>query len=459
MSQDQDQHQHQTYRICIVGGGSRYTPGILKMLVAEKDRFPLSQVILYDNEYERQAKVGEYGRILMREYYPECEVIDTCDPEAAFTGIDFAMMQIRAGRMRMRESDEKIALRHGCIGQETCGAGGFAYGMRSIPAVCELIRQIRQYSPEAWILNYSNPAAIVAEATKRVFPGDRRIINICDMPVSIMGIYAQALGLPPSRLEARYFGLNHFGWFTAVLDKETGEDYLPRIKQMFSEPMPEDGGALAGHELDESWLETFRFMRKMVRECGDGLLPNTYLQYYLYPRHMLAGENPDYTRANEVMDGHEKKTFQMLDEVIAAGRLKGTKHEPTEADFLDGHATYIVDLAYALSHNTHDMFLCMTENTGIISNLSEGAMVEVPCRVGSNGVEALNVGEIPTFQKGLLENQYAYEKLTVDANLGGSYRAALEALTLNRLVDDFDTARALLDDYIEANRGYWPELH
>ena len=448
------------FKVCIAGGGSRYTPGILKMLVAERDRFPMSKVILYDNEYDRQHRVAGYGRILMAEYYPECEVVDTCDPEEAFTDVDFVFMQIRAGRLKMRESDEKIALRHGCIGQETCGAGGFAYGMRSIPAVCDIIRDVRKYSPEAWILNYSNPAAIVAEATKRVFPGDFRIINICDMPVSIMGLYAMVLGVPSSRLEARYFGLNHFGWFTAVLDKETGEDYFPKLKAMMSSPEAAEaiGRGLTGHELDESWLETFRFMFKMADECGPDFLPNTYLQYYLYPEHMLAGENPDYTRANEVMDGHEKRTFQMCDEVIAAGRLKGTPHEPTEADFLDGHATYIVDLAYAISHNTHDMFLCMTENTGIISNFSEGAMVEVPCRVGAQGVEALNVGEIPTFQKGLLENQFAYEKLTVDACLEGSYRKAWNALTLNRCVNDTDKAKALLDDYIEANKGYWPEL-
>ncbi len=442
------------FTICIVGGGSRYTPGILRMMVHEMGRFPLDKVILYDNEYERQHKVAEYARILMREYAPATEIVDTCDIEEAFSGIDFAMMQIRAGRMKMRESDEHIALAHGCIGQETCGAGGFAYGMRSIPAVCKLIEQIRQHSPEAWILNYSNPAAIVAEAMKRLFPGDCRIINICDMPVAIMGLYAKTLGKKPSELEARYFGLNHFGWFTHVYDKETGHDYLPQIKEIYSQMAddPDD------HGLDHSWAETFRFMGKMIREMPDGYLPNTYLQYYLYPRHMFSTENPEYTRANEVMDGSEKRTFAMLDEAIASGRLKGTKYELDPNDTSDGHATYIVDLAYALSHNTGDVFLCMTENHGIISNFSEGAMVEVPCHMGIHGPEALNVGEIPTFQKGILENQYASEKLTVDAALEGSYRKAWQALTLNRLVNDKDTAKALLDDYIAANEGWWPEL-
>ena len=441
------------FTVCIVGGGSRYTPGILRMLVGQRERFPMKKIVLYDNEAERQEKVGKYGEILMSEYYPECEIVYTTDPEAAFTDIDFAFMQIRAGRLKMREQDEKIALKHGCIGQETCGAGGFAYGMRSIPAVCDIICDIRKYSPEAWILNYSNPAAIVAEATKRVFKGDYRIINICDMPIGIMGFYAAALGKKPGELEPRYFGLNHYGWFTKVLDKKTGEDYLPKLRELFKQPLAAKGEI---HPLDGSWMETFRFMSTMINDY-DEFLPNTYLQYYLYPKHMVSIENPDYTRANEVMDGNEKITFEMLDEVIAAGKLRGTKYEPAEG-MADGHAGYIVDLAYAISHNTGDVFLCMTENHGIISNLTEGMMVEVPCHVGINGVEPLAIGEIPTFQKGLLENQYAYEKLTVDANLEGSYQKAWNALTLNRCVNDTQTAKAILDDYIEVNKEYWPEL-
>ncbi|MDR8290219.1 6-phospho-alpha-glucosidase, partial [Acinetobacter baumannii] len=85
--------------------------------------------------------------------------------------------------------DEKIPLRHGVLGQETCGPGGIAYGMRSIAGVLELVDYMQQYAPGAWMLNYSNPAAIVAEATRRLRP-DARIINICDMPVAIEGLFA-----------------------------------------------------------------------------------------------------------------------------------------------------------------------------------------------------------------------------------------------------------------------------
>lgn len=440
------------FRIAIAGGGSRYTPGILRMLVNRKERFPISKVVLYDNEAERQEKVGKYGQILMKEYYPECEVVYTTDAKEAFTDIDFVFMQIRAGRLKMREMDEKIAMKHGCIGQETCGPGGFAYGMRSIPAVCKIIEDVRKYSPEAWILNYSNPAAIVAEATKRVFKGDHRIINICDMPIGLLGIYAYVCQKDSKQLEPRYFGFNHFGWFTHIYDKKTGEDLLPYIRKVVSN-MPEFDGK--GFNIDKSWVETFNFLRTMVKD-SDEYLPNNYLQYYLYPKRCFSIEDPNYTRANEVMDGMEKKTFEMLDEVIEKGSLEGT--EIGKEQITDGHAGYIVDLAYAIAFNTSEKFIAMCENHGTIPNLPEGAMVEVVCIANGQGVEPLTFGEIGSFYKGLLENQYAYEKLTVDACLEGSYHKAWQALTLNRCVNDMPTAKALLDDYIEANKDYWPEL-
>ncbi|MPL98286.1 Phospho-alpha-glucosidase PagL [bioreactor metagenome] len=441
------------YSICIVGGGSRYTPDMLAMLCNQKERFSLKKLVLFDNEAERQEKVGKYAEILFREYYPELEeVIYTTDPREAFKDIDFALMQIRAGRLEMREMDEKIALKYGCIGQETCGAGGFAYGLRSVPAVIEIIREIRKYSKNCWILNYSNPAAIVAEATKRVFADDHRIINICDMPIAIMDVYAAVLGKKRKDLEPKYFGLNHFGWFTHILDVKTGEDYLPRLREILKTPVDVQTEPLFQ---EPSWKATFEFMSQMINDYNE-YLPNTYLQYYLYPHKMMKKQNVEYTRANEVMDGNEKETYERLDAVIELGKLKDTEYD---IDRTAGcHAEYIVDLATALANNTNEIFLIITENNGTISNIDSEMMVEVPCRVGSNGVEALSVGNVPTFYKGLLENQYAYEKLTVDACLEGSKMKALQALVLNRTVVNTDVAKDLLEDLIEANKGYWPEM-
>lgn len=441
------------YSICIVGGASRYTPDMLVMLCNHKERFPLKKIVLYDIEKERQEIVGAYAEILFKEYYPELEeIIYTTDKETAFRDIDFALMQIRAGRLPMREMDEKISIKHGCLGQETCGAGGFAYGLRSVPAVLELVKDIRKHSPECWILNYSNPAAIVAEATKRVFPEDYRIINICDMPIAIMDMYAAVLGKKRRDLEPRYFGLNHFGWFTNIYDQETGEDYLPRLKEILKTPVDVQTEPLFE---EPSWKATFQFMSHMIQDY-DEYLPNTYLQYYLYPRKMFEKQNPDYTRANEVMDGNEKETYDRLKRILALGKIRGTEYEITKD--IGCHAEYIVDLATALANNTKEVFLIITENKGTIENVDSQMMVEVPCVVGANGVTPLTVGEIPTFYKGLMEQQYAYEKLTVDACLEGSKKKALQALVLNRTVVNTDTAIALLDDLIAANQGYWNEM-
>ena len=442
------------YNVVIVGGGSHRNPDLMAMLADNKDRFPIRRICLYDTESERQEIMGKYGEILMREYYPELEEFAyTTDPDVAFKDVDFALMQIRAGRLPMREKDEKISLSHGCVGQETCGAGGFAYGLRSVPDIIELVKMIRKHSPEAWILNYSNPAAIVAEATKRVFPDDHRILNICDMPIAIMDQYANILKCSRKDFEPRYFGLNHFGWFTHIYDKKTGEDLEPKIKELILSG--EDLFKLSGvdeHTMEPSWIETYKFMANILRDYPE-YLPNTYLKYYLYPKHVVETSNPNYTRANEVMDGKEKSCYEMMEEVIKLGKLKGTEYEIKPGRGV--HASYIVDLACAIINNTNEIFLIITKNKGVIPNVDENMMVEVACRVGANGVEPLALDPIPTFYKGMMENQYAYEKLTVDGLFERDKTKLLQALALNRTVTDTDTAKAILDDLIEANKDYW----
>lgn len=442
------------YNVVIVGGGSHRNPDLMAMLADNKDRFPIRRICLYDTESERQEIMGKYGEILMREYYPELEEFTyTTDPDVAFKDVDFALMQIRAGRLPMREKDEKIPLSHGCVGQETCGAGGFAYGLRSVPDIIELVKMIRKHSPEAWILNYSNPAAIVAEATKRVFPDDHRILNICDMPIAIMDQYANILKCSRKDFEPRYFGLNHFGWFTHIYDKKTGEDLEPKIKELILSG--EDLFKLSGvdeHTMEPSWIETYKFMANILRDYPE-YLPNTYLKYYLYPKHVVETSNPNYTRANEVMDGKEKRCYEMMEEVIKLGKLKGTEYEIKPGRGV--HASYIVDLACAIINNTNEIFLIITKNKGVIPNVDENMMVEVACRVGANGVEPLALDPIPTFYKGMMENQYAYEKLTVDGLFERDKTKLLQALALNRTVTDTDTAKAILNDLIEANKDYW----
>ena len=438
------------FNVVIAGGGSTYTPGIVKMMLEHQEDFPLNSVTLYDNDAERQAVIGEALEILTKEEAPQIHFSYTTDPEAAFTGKDFCMAHIRVGKYAMRRLDERIPMKYGVVGQETCGPGGIAYGMRSITGMLEIIDYMEKYSPDCWMLNYSNPAAIVAEACRRLRPHSR-VINICDMPIGIENSIAKILGFESRKdMTIRYYGLNHFGWYTSIKDKD-GNEYIDKLLEHELKYGNVAAGENASDFTDNSWLETARKVKDIVT-LDPTHSPNSYLQYYLFPDDMVAHTDPEYTRARQVIDTREKRVFGECARIAQTGTSEGTSLQ------IGIHASFIVDLATALAYNTGERMLLIVENNGAIENFSPDAMVEIPCIVGKDGYEPLSVGKIPTFQKGLMEEQVAVEKLTVDAWIEGSYHKLWQALTLSKTVPSANVAKKLLDEYIEANKGYWPDL-
>ncbi len=438
------------FSIVIAGGGSTYTPEIILMLLDNLDRLPLRSIKLYDNDEERQDKVAKACEILVKEKDPSIEYLATTDPKTAYTDVDFCLAHIRVGKLQMRELDEKIPLKYGVVGQETCGPGGIAYGMRSIAGVLENIDYMEKYSPDCWMLNYSNPAAIVAEATRRLRPNSR-VINICDMPIGLEQNFAKILEFKNRKeMDVRYFGLNHFGWWSSIKDKD-GREYLGRLIDHILEHGNCPLNSTDEDYTDASWRATALKMKDLAA-VDPTLVPNSYLQYYLYPDDMVAHTDPNYTRTNQVLDGREKRVFGECAKIEASGTAKDTKLE------IGIHALFIVDLATALAFNTHERMLLIVENNGAIENFPSDAMVEIPCIVGKDGYEPLSVGKIPTFQKGLMEEQVAVEKLVVDAWMEKSYHKLWQALTLSKTVPSAKVAKLILDDLIEANKAYWPEL-
>lgn len=439
------------FSVVIAGGGSTFTPGIVMMLLDNLDRFPIKKLRLYDNDEERQGILGKALKIMLSEQAPNIDFDYTTDPVEAFSNMDFCMAHIRVGKYAMREKDEKVPLRHGVFGQETCGPGGIAYGLRSITGMLEIIDYMEKYAPDCWMLNYSNPAAIVAEAC-RVLRPNSKVLNICDMPVGTLRRMSQIIGKKPKDLLVRYFGLNHFGWWTSIKDKE-GNEYIEKIKDYVSE-----NGYLTQIEVDTqhmdlSWQETHKKAKDLLAVAPE-FLPNTYLKYYLYGdyvyEHMM--EHPEYTRANEVMDGREKKVFDHAKKII----------ENNSADKIgfdiDSHATFIVDLARAIAFNTQERMVMIVENNGAIADFPDDAMVEVPCIVGSDGPEPLAQGQIPMFHKTLMYQQVMVEKLVVEAYVEGNYQKLWQALTLSKTVPSAKVAKELLDDLIEENKDFWPKL-
>lgn len=435
--------------ITIAGGGSTYTPGIIQAILNNVDRLPLSEIRLYDIDAARNDDMNLIVTFMLeREGLTDVTILTTEDPKVAFTGSNFIFSQIRVGGMKMREQDEKIPLSYGLVGQETCGLGGFAYGMRSMSGLLEIVGYVQKYAPEAWILNYTNPESIVSEAVRRTYP-KAKMINACDMTISIEETLAVNYGYKRKNWVANYYGLNHFGWYTSIYDKSLKRDIMPEIIEKLTTQELEVADFNAG---DKTWQEAFKMMSVITTNFPTNI-PNNYLEYYLYPDMAVQHMDINYTRANIVMDGREKNTKEMAQKIRA-----GLKEDVLNFNFGE-HGQYIVDMATSLLNDERRRFMLIVPNQGAIPNLRPDAVVEVPAYVGATGVEPISLREpIPDFHKGLMEAQVAAEKLLVDAYFEGSYQKALQAFTLNQSVPNANVAKQILDDMIKANKEYWPEL-
>ncbi|MFB4472927.1 MULTISPECIES: family 4 glycosyl hydrolase [Bacillaceae] len=431
--------------IAIAGGGSTYTPGIITALLDHNDRLPIREVRLYDIDAVRNENMRLIIDLLLKQKgFDEVQLIVTENPEVAFTGVDFVFSQIRVGGLKMRELDEKIPLKYGLIGQETCGLGGFSYGLRSIKGLLEVVEFVQMYAPDAWILNYTNPESLITEAINRKYP-NINMINVCDMTISIEETIAHNYGYNHKDWVPVYYGLNHFGWYKEIYDKSLKRDIMPEIIEKML------GQEIENEDLEASWQQTFKNMSKMLRHFPD-YLPNNYFEYYLFPDMVLEHTDKNYTRANMVMDGREARNTRMA-ERIRNGETEGVLN----FDFGE-HGNYIVDIATSILNDEHRRFMLIVPNRGAIPNFRSDAVVEVPAYVGATGVEPIALDPIDDFHKGLMEVQVAAEKLLVDAYFEKSYLKALKAFTLNQTVPSARVAKQILDEMIIANKGYWPEL-
>ncbi|OJF91892.1 maltose-6'-phosphate glucosidase [Alkalibacterium sp. 20] len=431
--------------ITIAGGGSGYTPGIVLTLLKNQSDFSISEIRLYDIDNVRNSDMEVIIRHLLKKEKSNIRLVATIDPQEAFESVDFIFSQIRVGGIEMREFDEKIPLKYGIVGQETCGVGGFSYGLRSMKGFLEMVGYIQKYAPDAWILNYTNPETIISEAVRRKFP-EIKIVNACDQTIAIEELIAHSFGYDRRNWITNYYGLNHFGWYQSIYDISKKKDIMPEIiEKIITQGFKTD-------HLDLSWAKAFKLMERMVTDFPEHV-PNNYLEYYLYPNLIVENADPKYTRANEIMDGRLKKIKETANLIRSASSLEDVDYDS------DSHGQYIVDIAVSILNNLNRRFMLIVPNKGAIPNLREDAVVEIPCYVNSNGVEPISLRkEIPDFHKGLMEAQVASEKLLVDAFFENSYQKALQAFTLNQSVPNAVVAKKVLDELMEKNVDYWVEL-
>ncbi|MFJ8310821.1 MULTISPECIES: 6-phospho-beta-glucosidase [unclassified Streptomyces] len=442
-------------RLTILGGGGFRVPLVYGALLRDHAPGRVTEVVLYDLD---AARLHAMGRVLADQGYgieDAPRVRTTTDLDEALRGADFVFSAIRVGGLEGRAADERIALAEGVLGQETVGAGGIAYGLRTVPVAVEIARRVRALAPEAWVINFTNPAGLVTEAMAEHL-GDR-VIGICDSPVGLARRVAHVVGADHGTVRLDYVGLNHLGWLHGLYDGE--ENVLPRLFEQ-------------GDELLTSFEEGKLFGADWLRSLGS--VPNEYLHYYYFNREAVAAyRQAEQTRGAFLRD--QQARFYASAETVpdasvwAAWDRTRAEREATymaknrdvagagerAAEDLEsgGYETVALALMRAIARNEAATLILNVRNGGSLRVLDERAVIEIPCRVDATGPRPLPVSQLTGHESGLVSSVKAVERCVLEAVESGSARAAVKAFALHPLVDSVQVARRLLDGYRAVHPG------
>ena len=435
-----------TRRLVILGGGGFRVPLVYGALLAGES--PVGEVVLHDVDHARLAAIGRVLAAQARGVPGAPPVAATTDLTEALTGADFVFSAIRVHGLEGRVIDERVALAEGVLGQETVGAGGVSYGLRTVPVASAIARRIALVAPDAWVINFTNPAGLVTEAMAAHL-GDR-VIGICDSPAALGRRVIRALGADPDRARVAYAGLNHLGWLTAV--RLDGDDLLPRL--------------LADDDAIASFEEGRLFGAERLRALG--AVPNEYLHYYYdEPELVRAARNARETRG-EFLLHQQRACYDLLAEPgrdpLAAWNAARRHRDATyltaeglgERDDAEGGGYEAVALALmtAIARDEPAELILDVRNRGTLPELDDEAVVEVPCVVTGDGARPLPGATLPAHGATLVRRIKATERAILEAAATGSRAVAIRAMACHPLIDSVPLGRRLIAAYQER----FPEL-
>lgn len=443
-------------RLTILGGGGFRVPLVYGALLDDARRggpdspppgaadVTISGLVLHDTDAGRLAAIGNVLAAMAKDHPKPVPVQTTTDLDEALRGADFIFSAIRVGGTWGRVADERAALDEGMLGQETVGAGGVLYGLRTLPVATALARRIRALAPNSWVINFTNPAGLVTEAMSRVL--GEKVIGICDSPVGLCRRAARALGADPDRARYDYVGLNHLGWLRRIL--VDGHDRLPELLTDTSALASFEEGRLFGAD----WLRAL------------GALPNEYLHYYYFNRETVAAVRSAPATRGEFLHRQQAEFF------TAATAHPDAAYQEWQRTRLERERTYLADsraasgdwqrdscdldgggyerialaLMRAIARDERTTLILNVRNRSAVPVLDDDAVVEVACAVDAGGAAPLAAGKVAEDQAGLMLSVKAVERATIEAAASGSRDAALRALALHPLVDSAAAADRIL---------------
>ncbi|HEY3359435.1 MAG TPA: 6-phospho-beta-glucosidase [Polyangia bacterium] len=414
-------------KIGVLGGGSTYTPELVDGLLERARALGVDEIALMDIDAARLECVGRFCQRMAARAGGGVRVTLTPAGPAAIEGAAFVVTQIRVGGQEARRRDERLGMRHGLIGQETTGVGGFAKALRTIPAILGYAEELARRAPAAWLINFTNPSGLVTEAI--LTRTGARAIGLCNIPLGFRLEIAKAVGVTPAEVELDYVGLNHLAWIRRV--RVRGADVTAQVLAAGRRNGPANFEAL---DYPDWWVDAL------------GMIPNDYLRYfYLEPEMAEQQRAKPRTRAEEVME---------VERELLAYYADPAHDEKPAALAKRGGAFYsraACELMAALASEVPAVQIVDVRNGGAVPDLPPGAVVEVPCRIDRTGAHPLPVGPLPPEIRGLMAHVKAYEELAVRAGADRDRRAALLALVAHPLVPSITVAQAVLDELLAEN--------
>lgn len=435
-------------KIVTIGGGSSYTPELIEGYIKRKDELPIKEIVLVDVEAgkEKLEIVGNLARRQIAAAGLPWKVTLTLNRFEALKDADYVTTQFRVGQLDARIRDERIPLSHGVLGQETNGAGGIMKAFRTIPVLLDIIEDMKQQCPDAWLINFTNPAGMMTETAIK-HAGWQRTIGLCNVPVNHKKQDAQVLGEEEESLFYHFAGINHFHWHR-VWDKKGQERTVEVIDKLYA---PTDGQALP--DMENIYQASFQY--EQLRDLK--MLPCGYHRYYYAEEEMLQdaieGFDKGETRAQLVKET-EQKLFKIYEN-------QDLTHKPEELSMRGGtyYSEVACEIIASIHNDKHTEMVVSTQNNGTLDDLPYDSSVEVSGVVTAKGFVPYNWGRFDNpSARGLLQLMKGMEETVIKAGIEGDYNAALQAFITNPLIPGGATAKKLLDQMLYANKEYLPQF-
>lgn len=430
-------------KIVTIGGGSSYTPELVEGFIKRCKELPVKELWLVDIEEGKHKLeiVGNLVKRMVKKAGIDMEIHLTLDRREALKDADFVTTQLRVGLLEARIKDESIPLSHGVIGQETNGAGGLFKALRTVPVVLDIIKDVEELCPNAWIINFTNPTGVITEAVFR-YTDFKNYIGLCNVPIGMRNGIAKLFEVENERIQMDFAGLNHMVYgLNVALD---GEDVTDEAIDKF-----------VHSKLTMQNIKAIEFNADFVKNLG--LVPCPYHRYYYKTKEMLEEELNEFAKGKargQVVKELEDQLFELYkDENLD---IKPPQLEKRGGAYYSDAACNLISSIY---NDKRDIQVVNTINNGAIRNFKDNQAVEVSSVITKNGPKPLSIGYLPDAVDGLVSQIKSFEMLAAKAAVYGDYNAAYLALCINPLIPSDDLAKTILDEMMEAHKDYLPQFN